>query len=399
MWVAATPLYYSRFFIIKRCNRSQFRVQCSDNPRGFGSQDDSNSTKKWSTSKQSKSANTKPSSMPGQAPGVGSKPEKKYTQTFSDLEFEGKLQAVKRSALEKKESETTIEYGAIDYDAPMEPKQKTIGLGTKIGVGIAVVVFGLVFALGDFLPSGSLNSSEDNGPVSKKLSKEETAYLQSRLQQYEATLSSSPKNPVALEGATVTLAELGEYARAATYLEDLTKEKPSDPDVFRLLGEIKYELKDYDGSIAAYKSSAKVTKGIDFEVLRGLTNTLLAAKKPDEAVQVLLDSRERLNNGKLSDSTIKTEKTSEGNDTLDVDPIQVELLLGKAYSDWGHISDAISVYDQLISSHPSDFRGYLAKGILLKQNGIVGDAERMFIQARFFAPEKAKAFVDRYSRN
>lgn len=44
--------------------------------------------------------------------------------------------------------------------------------------------------------------------------------------------------------------------------------------------------------------------------------------------------------------------------------VQVELLLGKAYSDWGHISDAISVYDQLISSHPSDFRGYLAKVIL-----------------------------------
>lgn len=34
-----------------------------------------------------------------EAPGVGSKPEKKYTQTFSDLEFEGKLQAVKRCNL------------------------------------------------------------------------------------------------------------------------------------------------------------------------------------------------------------------------------------------------------------------------------------------------------------
>lgn len=41
--------------------------------------------------------------------------------------------------------------------------------------------------------------------------------------------------------------------------------------------------------------------------------------------------------------------------------IQVDLLLGKAYSDWGHISDAVSVYDQLISGHPEDFRGYLAK--------------------------------------
>lgn len=40
---------------------------------------------------------------------------------------------------------------------------------------------------------------------------------------------------------------------------------------------------------------------------------------------------------------------------------QVELLLGKAYSDWGHVGDAIAIYDQLISTHPDDFRGYLAK--------------------------------------
>ena len=46
---------------------------------------------------------------------------------------------------------------------------------------------------------------------------------------------------------------------------------------------------------------------------------------------------------------------------LHVMKIQVDLLLGKAYSDWGHISDAVSVYDQLISRHPEDFRGYLAK--------------------------------------
>ncbi|KAK2437262.1 Tetratricopeptide repeat (TPR) superfamily protein [Trifolium repens] len=39
----------------------------------------------------------------------------------------------------------------------------------------------------------------------------------------------------------------------------------------------------------------------------------------------------------------------------------VELLLGKAYSDFGHVGDAIAVYDQLISTHTDDFRGYLAK--------------------------------------
>uniref|UniRef100_A0A5B6YTR1 Uncharacterized protein n=2 Tax=Davidia involucrata TaxID=16924 RepID=A0A5B6YTR1_DAVIN len=140
-----------------------------------------------------------------------------------------------------------------------------------------------------------------------------------------------------------------------------------------------------------------VSKTLDFEVLRGLTNALLAAKKPDEAVLVLLASRERLNTEKSNNLNIKADSSTVENESQ-VDPIQVELLLGKAYSDWGRTGDAVSVYDRLISSHPDDFRGYLAKGIILKENGKIGDAERMFIQARFFAPEKAKALVDRYSR-
>lgn len=41
--------------------------------------------------------------------------------------------------------------------------------------------------------------------------------------------------------------------------------------------------------------------------------------------------------------------------------LQVDLLLGKAYSKWGRVSDAVSVYNQLISTYPDDFRGYLAK--------------------------------------
>uniref|UniRef100_A0A0A0LE87 ER membrane protein complex subunit 2 n=1 Tax=Cucumis sativus TaxID=3659 RepID=A0A0A0LE87_CUCSA len=210
-------------------------------------------------------------------------------------------------------------------------------------------------------------------------------------------------------GAAVTSAELGEYAQAASLLEDLIKEKSDDSDIFRLLGEVKYKLKDYDGSVAAYKSATKLFEDVNFEVLRGLTNSLLAAGKPDEAVQFLLDYRDNLNNVKLGEGKEMETK-------LSIDPVQVDLLLGKSYSDWGHVSDAVSVYDQLISSHPNDFRGYLAKvclsfslflslshthdthGIILKENGRSGDAERMFIQARFFAPENAKMLVDRYSR-
>ncbi|KAL8043657.1 hypothetical protein ABFX02_09G128049 [Erythranthe guttata] len=366
-------------------------IQCSS--RGFGpkSRNDDNKKTKSSPKKQS-------STLPSQAPGLSSPTGgggggggKMIYTSPDDLDFEQRLQAVRKSALEQKKTEEKKDYLAIDYDAPSETNSSTVGLGTKIGVGVAVVVFGLVFALGDFFPSGSISPTEDVAAVNK-LSEKDRANLEKRLKQFEETLVISPEDSTALEGAAVTLAEMGEYKRSATLLEKLTEKKPSDPDAFRLLGEVKYELKDFDASVLAYKTAERVSESVDFEILRGLTNSLLAANKPDQAVEVLLASRERLSKEK---SSVNIEASSTRSD---VDPIQVELLLGKAYSDWGHISDAVSVYDGLISNHPDDFRGYLAKGIILKENGSVGDAERMFIQARFFAPEKAKAFVDRYSR-
>ncbi|KAJ4884717.1 Tetratricopeptide repeat (TPR)-like superfamily protein [Raphanus sativus] len=368
-----------------------FRIRCSDsNPkRGFGSKKeerDPSLQKRKSSSKQSVSA-------PRKAPGLNSQFEGKPRRSFDDVDFEERLETIRRSALEKKKTEVVNEFGPIDYDAPVQSDQKTIGLGTKVGVGIAVVVFGLVFALGDFLPTGSDSPTEKTSVVKNKISEEEKTTLQQRLKEFETTLDGTPNDQTALEGAAVTLTNLGEYSRAATLLEKLAKERPTDPDVFRLLGEVNYELKNYEGSIAAYKISEKVSKGIDLEVTRGLMNAYLAAKKPDEAVKFLLDTRERLNTRKTSTADSVTAENEP-----DLDPIQVELLLGKAYSDWGHISDAIAVYDRLISEHPEDFRGYLAKGIILKENGSRGDAERMFIQARFFAPDKAKAFVDRYSK-
>ncbi|TKY64710.1 hypothetical protein E2542_SST14608 [Spatholobus suberectus] len=374
-----------------------FQINCSDSKQGRGFGENRIKTNKYDkglASQQSKGSTAKQSRpLSSQAPRLSSQVDGKSRNDFLDVDFEERLKSVRRSALEQKKAEGEKEFGAIDYDAPISSDNKTIGFGTKIGVGVAVVIFGLVFAFGDFLPSGSVSPTEDNVVVNRKLSEEDKATLQSRLKEFEATLSNSPRDPTALEGAAVTLAELGEYTRAASLLDDLTKEKPNDADVFRLLGEVKYELKDYEGSIAAYKSSARVSKDIQFEVLRGLSNSLLAAKKPEEAVQLLLAYREHLSSENLS-------KKSDSNptDSQKLDPVQVELLLGKAYSDWGHVSDAVAVYDQLISTHPDDFRGYLAKGIILKENKNIGDAERMFIQARFFAPDQAKALVDRYSR-
>ncbi|KAG1330824.1 hypothetical protein COCNU_02G007920 [Cocos nucifera] len=402
--------------LVRRCKSNKYNWEiCETNSiiclaskrRGFGTEpmkkEKNSDTKKLkesmpSASESSKLFSGKPKSRIQRAPQLSSGIDRKSSDAILDRQFLEKVENVRRSALEQKKAEDKLNQ-AIDYDAPIESEQNTIGLGTKLGVGAAVLVFGLVFAFGDFLPSGSVGPSEDATVVEKKLTEKQKATLETKLQEYVAMLSKSPNDLTALEGAAVTLVELGKYEQASSLLDKLTKERPNDVDAYHLLGEVKYELKDYEGSASAYRNSlSQASNSIDFEVLRGLTNSLLAAKRPDEAVQLLLSSREQLNGESFKGSDISVDANGDlEKKTQKIDPIQVDLLLGKAYSDWGHISDAVAVYDQLISEHPKDFRGYLAKGIILKENGKVGDAERMFIQARFFAPNNAKALVDRYS--
>ncbi|XBJ04370.1 hypothetical protein VPH35_023315 [Triticum aestivum] len=333
------------------------------------------------------------------APELGIGRENKSDKTVMDKKFLEKVEAVRRSALDKKKVEENKNYQAIDYDAPIESDKSTLGFGTRVGIGIAVVVFGLVFTFGDFLPSGSVSPSNESTVVNKQLSEEERTNYKRALEGYEETLTKSPNDPTALEGAAVSLVELGEYQKASDLLEKLVKVIPDKAEAYRLLGEVKFELKDYDGSSSSYRNSLSSSDSIDFDVLRALTNSLVAAKKPDQAVEVILSCRRKLSEKRQTrQPDLEAANENGAQESRDIDPIQVDLLLGKAYSDWGHISDAVTVYDNLITEHPEDFRGYLAKGAILKQNGKAGDAERMFIQAKFFAPEAAKALVDIYAQ-
>lgn len=46
-----------------------------------------------------------------------------------------------RSVLEQKKTDAEKEFGAIDYDAPVESEKKTIGLGTQVKVLKTFVLF------------------------------------------------------------------------------------------------------------------------------------------------------------------------------------------------------------------------------------------------------------------
>ncbi|MEW5297577.1 MAG: hypothetical protein WDW36_000779 [Sanguina aurantia] len=77
-----------------------------------------------------------------------------------------------------------------------------------------------------------------------------------------------------------------------------------------------------------------------------------------------------------------------------LEPVSRELLLAKIYNNWrGHDSDALAVYDNITRMYPEDYRGYLAKGMFMKEKGRKADADRMFLQARFYAPAIKQTLV------
>uniref|UniRef100_K3ZX93 Uncharacterized protein n=1 Tax=Setaria italica TaxID=4555 RepID=K3ZX93_SETIT len=145
-----------------------FCFRCfATNGRGFGA--DSTNKRKIKSKKRPKDVGVEPrllfnssnkvisgnpKNMDQWVPELRTGSENRSGKQVLDKKFLEKVEAVKRSALEKKKAEENKDYQAIDYDAPIESDKSTIGFGTRVGIGVAVVVFGLVFAFGDFLPYG-----------------------------------------------------------------------------------------------------------------------------------------------------------------------------------------------------------------------------------------------------
>lgn len=308
--------------------------------------------------------------------------------------FEERLEAIKRSAEEKKRLEQEKRYGPIDYEAPnVAQDSKAVSLPVKVGIGIGVVVFGLIFAFGDLLPSGEMNVQKADVARMKEKDARDSAKMKEQLEGFLAILKFHPEDLNALEGAAVTYAELGDFSKSETALLQLLEKKPLDVDALRLLGEVQNALGKFGESTTSYRKALKVSPR-SITLWKGLAEALVLQGKPDTAVEELATERDRLRSleAQIKDNGKADEESDEA--TL----VQINLLLGKTYVEWGHISDALSVYDSIIKGNPEDFRGYLAKGILLKNEDRRGEAERMFIQARYFAPENMKVLVDRYAR-
>lgn len=302
--------------------------------------------------------------------------------TADDVEFERRLASIRRETPERKRKEIEKDLGPLDYDSP-PVKEESSGSNLAVGVGGGIAAFVLlcIFLFSDILPdNGSrVPTVQQNGEI--QLSAKEKASLQLQVDRFEAMVKSNPEDRDSLEGLAVSYAELGDFEKAAEKLTSLIDNGAEDVDAIRLLAEVRAAQKKYDLSAVEYRRAIQASPTESGELLQGLAEVLISDNKQDEAVGEILAAKSRIT------------KNKEGNQ--DLDKIQLNLLLARAYAAGEKLDQASSTYDEIISENPEDFRGYLAKGVLLRsQKGREGEAAQLFSQARFLAPEKAKGVVD-----
>lgn len=321
------------------------------------------------------------------------------------LEFNKRLAALKQEAEQKKAELAAQKSGpslldsakaAELYDNPPPLSATLLGGGeaaqdkslaeyesgafgpSQAGLAAAAVILGAIFIIASGGSDLGYASRQAARPPAEavELPPAQREELEGRLAKLQERLGSEGEEDLeALEGAAVLNAQLGHYEAARQQLQRLTSARPDDAEAWRVLAETQGALGERGAAVDAYRRAWVASEQGSLEVLTGLTGALVADGKEAEAVDLVRAARDAGGAGLGS--------------------TEVELLLGRTYAQWrGHVSDALSTYDNLIQASPEDFRPYLAKGLLLRQEGRLGDAQRFFLQAKYHAPPESRPTVE-----
>lgn len=249
---------------------------------------------------------------------------------------------------------------------------------SQAGLIAGSILLAVIFIFSSFrsdLQQSTVGSDERPAAAAAQLSDTQRKELQEQAARFDAQLTASPDNIEALEGAAVSWAKLGELPKATQLLVQLSKAKPHDADVFRLLAETQALQGNSAAAAAAYQIANEQSGSSNIDLLSAWTDALIADGKPQKAVEAVQAAQKQ-----ADDADVK---------------VDLDLLAGRVYSQWkGHDGEALAIYDRLAESNPEDFRPVLAKGLVLKAEGRKGDAARFFMKARYLAPAASRAAVD-----
>ncbi|GAB4538558.1 MAG: tetratricopeptide repeat protein [Pleurocapsa sp.] len=189
---------------------------------------------------------------------------------------------------------------------------------------------------------------------------------------YEKVLQREPDNETALRGLLEIRLKQKDLDSAIAPLENLAKLHQEQTEYTILLAQAKQQIKDYEGSAAAYRQVLANRPG-DVLALAGITNLFLIQNLPERAIALLKET---------------IQAATQNNESIDVE--SVELLLGELYTNQERYSEAISIYDEIAAANQDDFRPILAKALVLEKQGDIEAAKPMLDTAYTLAPAAYK---------
>ncbi|MEB3291414.1 MAG: tetratricopeptide repeat protein [Leptolyngbya sp.] len=203
------------------------------------------------------------------------------------------------------------------------------------------------------------------------------AELESQARGYELVLEREPDNQTALRGLIDTQIQLGNVEAVVAPLEKLVELNPTVTEYQVLLAQTKQQLGDLDGAAQLYRTVLD-QQPTDMNALQGLTALLVQQGRPQAAIGLLQDA-------------VKTAEQLQGEGSVPgLDPASIQLLLAQVYIEDNRTDQALSLYDEVMTTAPEDFRPVLAKALVLQEQGDNTAAKELFDQAAAMAPDQFK---------
>jgi tetratricopeptide (TPR) repeat protein len=193
---------------------------------------------------------------------------------------------------------------------------------------------------------------------------------------YEKVLQREPDNETALRGLLDIRLKQKDLDGAIAPLENLAKLHQEQTEYTILLAQAKQQIKDYEGSAAAYRQVLTNRPG-DILALAGMTNLFLIQNLPERAIALLKETIQTA-----------TRNTAQNDESIDVN--SVELLLGELYTNQERYDEAMSLYNKIAAANQDDFRPILAKALVLEKQGDIEAAKPVLDSAYTLAPAEFK---------